>query len=245
MRVKILEKNDCYAAGEYIIPRGVMVHSTGANNPRLSRYVGPNVYNNDWNRPDVGACVHAFIGLENDGTVNTVQTLPWNMRGWHAGASANNTHISFEICEDGLKNREYFEQVYAEAVNLTAYLCKKFRLDPMADGVVICHSEGYRRGIASNHADVMHWFPIHGKTMDDFRRDVENAMKGDETVMYNSVAECPEYAQDVVRRLIDAGCISGTGTGRKDADGRPADLELTNEMIRLMVIFDRAGALNI
>ena len=28
-------------------------------------------------------------------------------------------------------------------------------------------------GIASNHADVGHWWPKHGKSMDDFRADVK------------------------------------------------------------------------
>jgi cell division septation protein DedD len=43
--------------------------------------------------------------------------------------------------------------------------------------VVICHSEGYKRGIASNHGDVMHWFPKHGKSMDTFRADVAKLVK--------------------------------------------------------------------
>ena len=51
--------------------------------------------------------------------------------------------------------------------------CKEYNLDPLADGVVICHSEGYKRGIASNHGDVMHWFPKHGKNMNTFRADVK------------------------------------------------------------------------
>ena len=33
------------------------------------------------------------------------------------------------------------------------------------------HAEGNRRGIASAHGDVAHWFPRFGKTMDDFRRE--------------------------------------------------------------------------
>ena len=57
-------------------------------------------------------------------------------------------------------------------------LCKQYNLNPLADGVVICHSEGYQRGVASNHADVMHWFPKHGKNMDTFRQDVSKAMGG-------------------------------------------------------------------
>ena len=183
----ILTKNDCYKAGEKITPKGVMVHSTAANNPWLMRYVGPddgllgyNKYGNHWNMSGVGACVHAFIGKLKDGTIATYQTLPWDHRGWHCHhgnkGSGNDTHISFEICEADLNDATYFKAVYQEAVELTAMLCKKYNLDPLADGVVICHSEGYTRGIASNHGDVMHWFPKHGKSMDTFRKDVAAAM---------------------------------------------------------------------
>lgn len=193
----ILTANDCYKAGRTITPKGVLVHSTGANNPLVARYVQPlegqadeatlktqigtNRNANDWNNPGLNVCVHAFVGKMADGGVGTVQTLPWNHRGWHAGTgtsgnSANNTHISFEICEDALTDADYFQKVYQEAVELTAMLCKTYKLDPLADGVVICHSEGYQRGIASNHADVMHWFPKFGKSMDTFRTDVSKAM---------------------------------------------------------------------
>ena len=183
LRKQYLTKNDCYRAGRTIRPQGIMVHSTGANNPSVARYVpgddviGRNQYGNDWDRPGVEKCAHAFVGRFADGSVGTVQTLPWNRRGWHCGrgknGSANDTHISFEICEDGLEDASYFKAVYQEAVELTAYLCKEYNLDPLADGVVICHKEGCRRGIASNHGDVLHWFPKFGKTMDDFRADVD------------------------------------------------------------------------
>lgn len=182
-----LTKNDCYKAGRTIIPKGIMVHSTGANNPNLRRYVGPddgllgrNTSGNHWNNPKPGGsqvCVHAFIGKLKDGSIATYQTLPWNFRGWHAGGSANDTHIGFEICEDNLSDGTYFSKVYQEAVELCAYLCKQYGLTSQD---VICHSEGHARGIASNHADVMHWFPKHGKSMDTFRGDVQ-AMLDDGT----------------------------------------------------------------
>ena len=187
---QILKNNDCYKAGKTFIPRGVMIHSTGANNPHLSRYVpgndeiGRNTGGNHWDMSGTTACVHAFVGKLADGSVGVVQTLPWNRRGWHAGkgscGSANDTHISFEICEDGLQDASYFSAVYQAAVELTADLCKQYGLDPEVDGVVICHSEGHAREIASNHADVMHWFPIHGKSMDTFRADVTRVMEGEE-----------------------------------------------------------------
>ena len=57
----IFTENDCYKAVKTITPKGIMVHSTGANNPNLKRYVGPddgllgvNQYNNHWNTATPG-----------------------------------------------------------------------------------------------------------------------------------------------------------------------------------------------
>ena len=182
----IFTENACYKAGKKITVKGIMVHSTGANNPWLKRYVGPddgklgkNQYNNHWNTYHPGGrevCVHGFIGKLADGTVATYQCLPWDHRGWHAGGSANNTHIGFEICEDDLTDGAYFAKVYKEAVELCAYLCKQYGL---TEKNIICHSEGYKQGVASNHGDVMHWFPKHGKSMDTFRAEVKALLATD------------------------------------------------------------------
>ena len=195
-----------------------MVHSTGANNPNLKRYVGPddgllgvNIYGNHWNRENQTVCVHAFIGKLKDGTVATYQTLPWEHRGWHAGGGANNTHIGFEICEDNLKNAEYFGKVYQEAVELCAYLCRMYGLDPLADGVIIDHSEGSKRGIASNHGDISHWWPKQGKSMYTFRADVAARLKQEsesEDVIYRvqvGAFRNQAYAQDYLSKVQAAG----------------------------------------
>ena len=244
----LLVNNDCYLRGRTIRPQGVMVHSTGANNPRLSRYVAPNdgllgePSLRHWNQSGVGACPHAFIGKLADGSVATYQTLPWTMRGWHCGTgtsgiSANNTHISFEICEDGLTDASYFQAVYREAVELTAYLCKEYGLDPLADGVVICHAEGYQRGIASNHADVLHWFPKFGKSMDDFRADVARTMEGESDLTEEQVRAIAReeykkieaeragraasvWAAPYIQQVIDGGIMAESGDG---SIARPGD----------------------
>ena len=179
----ILTENECCKVGRIIAPKGIMCHSTGANNPWLKRYVGPddgllgkNQYGNHWNTltPDGRqVCVHAFIGKLADGSIATYQTLPWNMRGWHCGSgpngSGNDSYISFEICEDGLTDASYFYAVYKEAAELCAHLCGLYNL---TEKDVICHAEGYKLGIASNHGDVLHWWPKFGKSMDDFRSEV-------------------------------------------------------------------------
>ena len=179
----ILTQNNCYKANNTITPKGIMVHSTATPGATANTII------KIWNKHGVSACVHAFI----DDT-GIYQTLPWNWRGWHAASgkkgSANNTHISFEICEPGgfkyssgatmvgydvKKNEEYFNNVYQKAVELCAYLCKKYNL---TEKDIICHSEGCAKGIASNHADVMHWFPKHNKNMDIFRNDVKTLLNG-------------------------------------------------------------------
>ena len=232
LHVCLLKENDCYKAGRTMVPKGVMVHSTGANNPNLRRYVGPNdgllgeTSPRHWNQSGIGACVHAFIGKLEDGTVAVYQTLPWTLRGWHcakgAKGSANDTHISFEICEDGLNDKTYFQEVYTQAVELTAHLCQTYHLNPLADGVVICHQEGFQRGVASNHADVLHWFPKYGKTMDDFRADVAKAMEEPEEMTQEQFDQMMEnyllrraqsgassWAESILKEAVSEGVTDG------------------------------------
>lgn len=239
---QLLTQNDCYRQHTTMFPKGVMVHSTGANNPNLRRYIQPddgllgeNRYRNDWNRAGLAVCVHGFIGKTADGSVAVYQTLPWNYRGWHAGGRANDTHIGFEICEDDLSDRDYFEQVYCAAVELTAELCRKFALNPLADGVVIDHAEGHRRGLASNHGDVAHWFSRYDRTMNDFRRAVaffmENGSHKVPERRYQSVDELPDWAKAETQELLRLGALRGNENG----------LDISEDMLRTMIINLRAA----
>lgn len=183
----ILTKNPCYTAGRKITVKGLMLHSVGCPQPSASVFI------KNWNSASFSrACVHGFIDA-NDGTA--YQTLPWDHRGWHAGGSANNTHIGVEMCEpscikytsganftcsDREKAVTAVKRTYETAVQLYAMLCKQFNLNPLADGVIISHKEGCARGVASNHGDPEHlWSQLNtGYTMDGFRNDVKAAMSG-------------------------------------------------------------------
>ena len=155
MSINIVEafatKNKCYQIGTPLKPRGIMLHSVGC--PQSSAAV----FSRNFNQYQPGGqsvCVHAFV--QADGTVD--QTRPWEMRGWHCGGSANNTHVGIEMTEPSaiMSYAESSEQIagtYHAAVELFAKLCEMYSLDPMADGVIIGHAEGHRNGVASNHAD--------------------------------------------------------------------------------------------
>lgn len=181
----ILTKNPCYTAGRKITVKGLMLHSVGCPQPKASVFV------NSWNKSSYNsACVHGFIDA-NDGIV--YQTLPWNHRGWHGGGSSNNTHIGVEMCEpacikytggssftcsDYATAKAAVKRTYESAVELFAFLCKEYNLNPLGDGVIVSHREGCARGIASNHGDPEHlWNGLSmGYTMDGFRKDVKAAM---------------------------------------------------------------------
>ena len=193
-------QSTCYKGTSKMNVKGVLWHSTGANNPNLKRYVQPddnapdraemlkllgtNNYKNDWNHIDRQAGLNCWIGKLADGTVTTVQTMPWDYKPWGCGSgpkgSCNNGWIQFEICEDGLTDKAYFDKVYKEACEITAYLCDMYNIDPKGtvtvNGVkvptILCHQDSYKLGLGSNHGDVLHWFPKHGKTMDNVRDDV-------------------------------------------------------------------------
>lgn len=56
---------------------------------------------------------------------------------------------------------------------------------------------------------------------------------------YNAVAELPKWAEPTVRKLISKSYLKGNG-GERDAEGIPADLDLSHDMVRILVILDRA-----
>lgn len=227
--------NDCYKSNVNKVdsryttfqskgPRGLMLHSVGCAQPSAL------VFAKTWNKANYEVAVHAV--LQADGTV--YHCLPWNFRGWHAGGSANNTHIGVEMTEpDCIKYtggssftcgnlaaaKAQVEGTYKTAVELFAYLCKEYGLDPMTD--IISHKEGHKKGVASNHGDPEHlWTQLKtGYTMDTFRQAVKEAMGGDsakeettpgksETVLYRvqvGAYKVKKNADDQLARVKAAG----------------------------------------
>lgn len=202
--VCMMTQSTCYKGTRKFTPKGILIHSTGASNPFLKRYVQPsdnapdkaywleklgkNQYGNDWNHSDRQAGMNFFIGKCADGTVQAVQTMPWDFRPWGCGSgpngTCNDTHIQFEICEDNLTDRNYFDACYKETIEMIAYLCKMFNINPYGfveyRGIrvpaIIDHIGSHELGLGSNHGDVRYWYKKFGKTLDDVRKDVSNQL---------------------------------------------------------------------
>lgn len=186
-------KNPCYRKGTPMKPVGIVVHSTGANNPHLCRYVdcperlGVNRYGNHWNRPEAATLVHGAIGLDKEGIVTVVNTLPYTMAAWGVGKGSRGSynydptgHIQFEMCEDDLTDPSYFDQVMGTAVAYCAQLCREYGL---AAESIVSHKEAHAQGYASNHGDPENWMGRFGMTMEDFRARVRAKLKGEVTIM--------------------------------------------------------------
>lgn len=181
---KPITKADGWKNAELPSPKGIVLHSTAT--PSANATTMQKAYN----KPSVGASVHAFV--DNEGVV---QCLPWRKKAGHIGSgskgSYNNTHIGIEMCEpsgltyNGSKSAivkynppaNYFKKTWENTVNLFAYLCKQFNLNPLDKTVIVSHTEANKLGYGSNHADPEHWIQFENKTMDDFRHDVDIALK--------------------------------------------------------------------
>lgn len=190
-------KNLCYIAAQKMVPQGIVVHSTGANNPNLKRYadaieeVGANQYGNHWNTATPGGrkvCVHAFIGYDKSGQIRVAEILPLNICCWGVGKgkkgsyNTNPAYIQFEICEDGLNDKTYYQKAFAVAAEYCADLCKTHNI---SIDKIVGHCEAYRLGYGSNHGDPEHWMKNFGETMDDFRNKVSEILKTKEVKKEN------------------------------------------------------------
>ena len=179
--------NPCYIAARKMpdgSPAGIIIHSTGANNPNLKRYVnapeicGENPNKNYFDSPEATICPHGVIGKDINGEVRAAKLLPWTICCWGCGRGTNGSYnydpayIQIEICEDALADEEYFRAAFTVAAQLCARLMRNYPTITLDN--IISHKEACARGYASNHGDPDHWLARFGKNMDWFRRLVRN-----------------------------------------------------------------------
>ena len=132
--------NPCYKKnGNRSKTTHLILHSTGANNPTLKRYVTPddghlgfNPNNNGWNNANSNTLVHGVIGKNKNGVVEAYQIAPWGKLVWGCGSGSNGSGNSFaiqvEMCEDQTFGASYARQTYDVAVKLFAHLCKVYNI---------------------------------------------------------------------------------------------------------------------
>ena len=182
-------KNRCYQQGRKVTHTCFLVHSTGAVNRNLKRYVdapdelGKNQYGNHWNTEKADKAVHAFIGWDKDQKIAVAECLPLDISCWGSGSgrngSCNRTHVQFEICQGSDTDEAYYKAAIAAAEAYCAHLCK---LKGFTADDIISHKEAAEAGKASNHGDPDVWMKKFGDSMDQFRARVAARLGGKVTI---------------------------------------------------------------
>ena len=219
----IQTKNASYIRNRFIKPIGIFVHSTGATNPELRRYVdapsllGINQYGNHWNKTDSTKSMHGFIGLDINREVAVCHTLPYNIACWGAGGGTRGSynydpqaHIQFEICEDNAprsgkpptpEQTDYYKKAWLAAEEYCAYLCKLLNLPASS---IVGHYEAAKRGYASYHSDPEHWMKLFNDNMDRFRARVNmRLLSGDLPSEPEKPTEPPKEEEVLYRATVN------------------------------------------
>ena len=245
---KYITHNPFFNDGRWITGnefKGFFLHSVGCAQPN------PLVFIRQWDNANYGrAGINGFIGADAVYlTASCLETPGRVKRMPHAGKPAgNNGYIGFEMCEPGqirytggasftvrdwAAAQAYCRKTYQNAVQLFARLCSFHGKNPLADGVILSHNEGGKRGIASGHVDPEHLWRGLGLpyTMAGFRRDVANAMKPKEEIdmtkaevvalidariqaaLEGNGTEASAWAKDEVAQAVAAGITDGTRPG--------------------------------
>lgn len=164
---------------------------------------------------------------------------------------------------DPANTKKHITEVTQTAAEVFADLCI-FHGFTVNDITITTHRQSHLDGYGGNHGDPEHIWKAINYTLKDFRRDVQahiDAKKGDvlalmtkqefeqildqklaavKPAVYKTIDDVPDYAKPAVQKLIDQGALSGTGG---TTNGK-ANLNLSYDLVRTLVILDRVGVLD-
>lgn len=181
--------SNAYKSGNTLngAPKGIVIHSTGAENPNLWRWANnpaefgenPNKNYFGGENDDRDVTPHCVLGLDKYGNYCIAQLLPYNRRPYGCGSgkngSFNTSHIQIEIAENYGLTEKYMRDTIDIAADWCADLCIAY---PTIDiDNIVSHKEAAEMGYASNHGDPEHWWNKYGYNMDLFRDLVREKKK--------------------------------------------------------------------
>ena len=166
-------------------------------------------------RADVGASAHYFVDAD-----TIVASVPEDYIAWHCGGAyyycdcRNSNSIGVEICTRYTNGEYWFDPAAVEhAAEFVRYLMRKHNV-PLDH--VIRHFDVTPKNCPA---------PMCGEHHGEWLRFKELLMR------YDTIEEVPEWGKATVQKLIDKKLLNGDGNG----------LDLSRDMLRLLVIQDRAG----
>lgn len=195
--------------------RYIVVHYTAGN--------GDTARNNAvyFGREVVGASAHWFVDEQ-----DAVLSVPENFVAWHCGGAAyqhpecrNGNSIGVELCSRKDDKGVYYftDGVLENGVTLIRELMEKYDIPAER---VIRHYDVTGKNCPA---------PFVGSgagEWDIFKEAIKTYQK-----RYNTPEELPSWAVETIRKLMDRNILQGNGQG----------LDLSHDMVRMLVVLDRAG----
>lgn len=150
--------------------RGVVIHYVG--NPGTTAQANRNYFESlSSGAEGTYASSHFVIGLEGE----VIQCIPLTETAY-ASNTRNNDTVAIEVCHPD-ETGEFSPVTYARCVELTAWLCREFRLDPEED--VIRHYDITEKVCPKYYVE-------HPEAWDAFRADVAAEMEAQEAAEKDS-----------------------------------------------------------
>lgn len=183
-------------------PIGIVVHETatpGATDEAESAF---------FDRTTRKSSVHAFIDWD-----SITQKIPVDEIAWHAGPTANSKYLGIELCHPKVHDPVKFAEVWKRAVWYFAWLFVNYlHIYTVTQQVIPSHADCTRWWHETDHMDPESYFKEYGKTVDDFRKEVQQEIN----VQTGKVATPKVSEKKTIELIITANptlhCRKGPGT---------------------------------
>lgn len=189
----------------------------------------------------VGASAHYFV--DDDSITQSVQD---DVAAWAVGGSkyascpqtgggklhgfvTNSNSLSIEMCDmqrDGKIMSS--EATQANAIELGKMLMRKYNI-PVEN--VVRHFDVTGKLCPAWLVDNDKWAAFKARLVEQEENTVPR---------FDKISDMPDWARPTIEKLCDKHLLNGSG-GERDENDRPADLDLSMDMLRIYVVNDRAG----
>mgnify|MGYP000252412170 CR=1 FL=1 len=219
-----------YRAGRTQPVRYIVMHYT-ANNGDTARN------NCDYYHRVGGLQASAHYFCDEHGAMQSVRE---GDTAWHCGAEAgrrywhpecrNANSIGIEMCSRKRADGSYYilPETVANAAALAREIMQRYGID--TDHVLRHYDVTGKRCPMPWVDDLAQWAAFKASLAPEENTDEEDE---DDMVRYNKLEDVPDWAQDTVRALMDAGALGGVGGG---------NLDLSMDMIRGLVVGTKYAA---
>lgn len=192
---KYISKN---RSGQKLNAVGMVVHDTatkGATDENEQSY---------FNNNNVQASAHAFIDWD-----SITETVPDYEVAWGSGPTSNHRFLQVELCVPASHDNVKFQEVWNRAVWYFSYkFINLLKINTVTKDNLLSHAEVSNRWRETDHQDPIAYFNEYGKTIDDFRQDVQNEINknsGSLSTNYNVNSSSVKELQYNLNRLFNAG----------------------------------------